>query len=54
MNVYVKHLGWTVTVVDIDFENRQIEVDLSGMGDTSIYSFDEVDFYPNNDMENQN
>lgn len=43
--VFVKHIGWTCDVEFIDFQNNEVEVDLTnGNGDTSIYRFDEVEF----------
>lgn len=44
INAYVKRYDWKVSVTEIDFKNKEVEVDLTdGNGDTSNFSFDEVE-----------
>ena len=41
---YIKHLKWVVPIVEIAFDCKTVEVDLTdGNGDTSEYGFDEVE-----------
>ena len=52
---YVKHLKWLVEVVRIDFQYKEVEVDLTnGQGDTSEYSFDEVILVPYINVKDKN
>lgn len=44
IKAYVKSYDWIVPVTEIDFKNEEVEVDLTdGNGDTSNFSFDEVE-----------
>lgn len=44
IEAHIPHIGWTVPVNVIDFDEAEVEVDLSnGTGDTSVYSFNEVE-----------
>lgn len=44
IKAYVDRYKWTVPVTEIDFKNEEVEVDLTnGNGDTSNFSFDEVE-----------
>ncbi|MEK4343233.1 YopX family protein [Brevibacillus sp. FSL L8-0710] len=40
---FVHSVKWVVDVVAIDFSIKEVELDMSGTGDTAYYRFDEVD-----------
>lgn len=45
IKAFLKDYEWTVPVTQIDFLNREVEVDMTcGNGGTSLFSFDEVEF----------
>lgn len=40
---FVHSVKWVVDVVAIDFSIKEVELDMSGTGDTAYYRFDEID-----------
>ncbi|MGG3884330.1 YopX family protein [Brevibacillus panacihumi] len=40
---FVHSIKWLVDVAMIDFFDKEVELDMSGTGDTAYYRFDEID-----------
>lgn len=53
--VFIKHLQWMLKIESIDFIGKMVEVDLtSGEGDTSWYTFEEVELVQYTGLKDKN
>ena len=51
---FIKQLKWLVPVTDIYFRHEVIECDLTGNGDTSVFTYEEVELMQYTGLKDKN